>query len=446
MSHKTETVTRALPDSPAGRQLAWWLTRLVEQGEGAEPCDWDRYAPALRERLAPLPTAEAMRDSWRNNAARFGEVEAVDVEQAADFEVTAVMKVAKGRRWSLQMTVEPEPPHRMTEIRIERRHDFKIEVREATEADAEVLADVERRCPIVMGETSMWFDRGADYFASTRLMEDCTVGLAHVDDAPAAVTCGAVRQVRVGGAMRRMMTVSHLRVLPEHQGKGLWGAVNKVLDKYWARVDGSNAYISVDNATMQHGFANTPNKWPQIVQRVQLDCRALAGPKVGRSAARAEAAAMARRLNAFHDAEEMFVPYSGESLSARLSRAPDLYGWDKLWVTDGAMVGVWPAGNALRTVTETRGVRTQSVRGVVLDYAFESGAEDEFEALLRAWCGHLAAQSMDTLSIFTSPASAGAAKLAALGREMEGFFMWSPGIHEPADADQRGLYVDAIYF
>ena len=40
------------------------------------------------------------------------------------------------------------------------------------------------------------------------------------------------------------------------------------------------------------------------------------------------------------------------TLAARLSRAPDLYGWDKLWLAPGAVVGVWPAGRALRIVTE----------------------------------------------------------------------------------------------
>jgi hypothetical protein len=346
----------------------------------------------------------------------------------------------------LTVTVEPEPPHRMLTFRIDRRYDFKLDVHEATAADAVVVADIERRCPIVMGDTSTWFDRGARYFDFARLMEDCTVGLASVDGVPAAVSCGAVHQVRVGGAMKTMLTVSHLRVLPEHQRKGLWGAANKALDKYWPRVDGSNAYISVDNLAMQHGFTGTPDKWPQTVQRVELDCAALAGPQVGRAATPADADVIVRRLNAFHDAEEMFVPYTEASFAARAERAPDLYGWDKLWITDGAVVGVWPAGNALKTSTETNGKRTVTVPAVVLDYACAPGAETELEALLRAWCGWLAPRGMDTLVIYTSPASLGTARLRGLARATGEFFMWTPGIPVPPGAEARGLYVDAVYF
>ena len=69
----------------------------------------------------------------------------------------------------------------MSRFEIERRHDFVLGFREATADDALILADIERRCPIVMGETSVHFDRGEDYMAATRLMEDCSIGLAHVD-------------------------------------------------------------------------------------------------------------------------------------------------------------------------------------------------------------------------------------------------------------------------
>jgi hypothetical protein len=445
----TETLEllRDIPDTLAGRVLRWWLTIVADEGEGASAAEFEaRLSPSLLEQLS-LKDADdaAVRNSLRGLASRLGAPVKVTVERASDFEITVAVSTAKERNWVIALVLESDPPHRALTLRVDRRHDFKLEVREAVEADALTLADIERRCPIVMGETSAWFDRGADYFAVTRLMEDCTIGLASVDGVPAAVSCGAERRVRVGGVIKKMVTVSHLRVLPEHQRKGLWGAANRVLEKYWPRVDGSNAYISVDNAGMQHGFANTPNKWPQIIERAELDCAALAGPMAGRAATEADAADIVRRLNDFHDAEELFVPYTEASLAERMSRAPDLYGWDKLWMTDGAVVGVWPAGIALRLITETRGERTVTVPGVVLDYAFLPGAEAEFEALLRAWCGALAAKGMDTLVINTSPASTGTELLNGLARTVGRYFMWSPGIEVPPGAENRGLYTDAVY-
>ena len=446
MSDQAIALTRQLPETPAGRQLAWWLSMLIDKGADAKPADWDRYAPDLRERLGPLQTAEAMREAWRANAARFGEIVGVDLEAATELDATAVIRTANDRRWTIRLTLTPEWPHRMARFDIERKHDFKLGFREAGPEDALLLADLESRCPIVMGDTSIHFERGARYYDPMRLMADSSIGLASVDGVPAAVSCGAERVVRIGGVLKKMVTVSHLRVLPEHQRKGLWGAANKVLDKYWDHVDGSNAYISVDNLAMQHGFQNTPNKWPQVVQRALLDCGALAGPAAGRPASAADADQIAQRLNAFHGEEELFVPYTAQSLAARMDRAPDLYSWDKVRLTEKAVVGVWPAGNAMRLVTETPSGRSVSVAAVTLDYAFEPGGDDELEMLLRAWCGDLARDGMDTLAIFTSPASRGAELLGRLARTVEGYFMWTPGIAVPEGAAACGLYTDAIYF
>jgi len=202
----------------------------------------------------------------------------------------------------------------------------------------------------------------------------------------------------------------------------------------------------VDNAGMQHGFINTPNKWSIAAFRVQLGCATLAGPAAGHPATPADAPAIVELLNSFHGREEMYVPYTVESLSARMERAPELYSWDKVWMTSSAMVGVWPAGESLRVVSETNGRRTESLRGLVLDYAFMPGAEREFEALIRAWCGWIQQRGMDRLSIFTSPSSPGVETLRSLAREVEPFNMWTPGIAEPPAAGERGLYVDPIYF
>uniref|UniRef100_UPI0025E233F0 hypothetical protein n=1 Tax=uncultured Phenylobacterium sp. TaxID=349273 RepID=UPI0025E233F0 len=178
----------------------------------------------------------------------------------------------------------------------------------------------------------------------------------------------------------------------------------------------------------------------------RLSSARLAGAAFGRTATPQDAAAIVAGLNAFHGEEEMFVPYTEERLVARLQRAPDLYGWDRMWLADGAMVGVWPAGRALRVVTERDGAQTHSDPGLVLDYAFAPGAEAAFEALLRAWCGWLAARGMDRLTIFTSPHGPAAAVLQALADEVEPYNMWTPNIAVPPGAESRGLYVDPVYF
>lgn len=434
------------PATPAGRQAAWCLARIHGRGEGAGAADFDRYTPELAERIRGWSEGRDAAAGWRNLADQLGALKTVAFASASDVALEAAVTAAKDRRWKLHLDVEGQPPHRITRLEWERVHDFVLAVREATPADADVLSDIERRCPIVVGDTKMWFDRGDAWFDFARLMEDATVGLAFVDGAPAATTCGARHTVRIGGEARSIITVSHLRVLPEHQRKGLWGAANRVLDKYWPEVDGSNAFIAVDNAAMQHGFRNTRDKWPTTVLWAQLPTEPLAGPRRGRPATPADAEVIVAQLNAFHGDEEMFVPYTAASLAARLERAPDLYGWERLWLADGAVVGVWPAGRARRQVTERGGQQSFSEPGVVLDYAFEPGAEAAFEGLIRGWCGWLAERRMNSLTVLTSPNSPGEDVIRGLASEVEAFNHWTPGVHPPADAASNGLYIDPVYF
>jgi hypothetical protein len=434
-----------IPDSALGRQLRWYVTMLLSAGEGSSLADVSRYVPE-NFRLDTLKTDENVRNNWRGNADRLGAIEAITFENFTETEAIARLDCAKERKWKLTFVVENDAPHRIAKCDIERINDFKLETRDATEADGDILAELERRCPIVLGHTKIWFDRGKDYFAFTRLMEEFSIGLAFVDDEPAAVSCGARHTVRIGGVLHPMITVSHLRVLPEHQRKGLWGAANRTLDKFWKRVDGSNAYISVDNLSMQHGFRSTPDKWPVTVVRLQFDCAALASGPFGRAATPSDALQLVGMLNAFHGAEEMFVPYDLERFTARMTRAPKQYSSDKILKTDKALVGVWPAGNALKVITETNGKRTETVSGVVLDYAFAPGGEKDFENLLRAWCAVLAKDGMDRLTVFSSRNSPGIDLLRALSCGTEEFFMWSPGLRVPEGAEARGLYVDPVYF
>lgn len=437
------------PDTPAGRQAAWYLGRLHALGEGVSLADRARYAPSMPAPPFRATATEAeVREDWASYAARLGAplVALAFGPASSPFAIEATLSGAKDRRWKLKLAVEEAAPFRITAVALDRVHDFQLDVREAEAADAATLGDLESRCPIELGEVRFWFDRGERYFDFTRLMEDCTVGLARVDGAAAAMTCGARHTVRIGGQLKSIVTVSHLRVLPEHQRKGLWGAANGVLEKYWPVVDGSNAYIAVDNAGMQHGFRHTPDKWPTPLHRLRLSCARLAGPAFGRAARPDDAGAIVAQLNAFHAGEEMFVPYSEDRFAARMARAPDLYGWDRVWLADGAVLGVWPAGRALRLVTERGGVQTHSDPGLVLDYACAPGAEAAFEGLVRAWCGWLAARGIDRLTLFTSPNGPASDLLRSLADEVEPYNMWSPGIPVPAGAETRGLYVDPIYF
>ena len=119
---------------------------------------------------------------------------------------------------------------------------------------------------------------------------------------------------------------------------------------------------------------------------------------------------------------------------------------DRLLMTDDAVVGVWPAGEKIRFVTDSKIGRVESRRGLVVDYGFITGVERDLESLLRAWCAQLKEQGLDTLTIFTSDASPGSGLLSSLADASEFFVVWTPGIAEPPSAAIYGVYVDSIYF
>jgi len=115
-------------------------------------------------------------------------------------------------------------------------------------------------------------------------------------------------------------------------------------------------------------------------------------------------------------------------------------------MTNHAVVGVWPAGEKIRFVTDSKTGRVESRRGLVVDYGFIAGAERDLESLLRAWCAQLKEQGLDTLTIFTSDASPGRGLLSSLADASESYIVWTPGIAEPPSAATYGVYVDSIYF
>jgi hypothetical protein len=435
-----------IPDNPAGRQLAWYLERISSAGEGASEAELDAHCTLNMSVRAPFPYRhEVMSGGWQRCHESYGDFKIATVEELSDFHLT-VVQTSGEKRFRLSMEVEAKEPHRITVLTRERILGVDVVSREATLADAAALADIERRCPIVLSDgVTMTIERGDDYFAFTRLMDDFLMAMGFVDGKPAGVNVAALHTVRVGGRDYPIHAFAHLRILPEHQKKGLWGAINRVFDQKYPEEFGSTAYPSVDNAAMLRGFAGAP-RWSMHQIRAQIPCATLAGPQIGRPATPRDAPRIVEILNATHERDEMYLPYTVESFTARVERSPRDYSWDRVRMTERAVVGVWPAGDTVRFIIESKGNRVESRRGLALDWGFLRGAEDDFEALVRAQCGWLNARGLDRLSVFTSEASAGYERVRALASELERYVVISFGIPEPPGAATRGLYVDPIYF
>ncbi len=339
-----------IPDNPAGRQLAWYLERISSAGVGASEAELDARCSLNISVRAPFPYRhEVMSGGWQRCHDSYGDFKISSVEEVSDFHVT-VVQTSGEKKFRLSMEVEAIEPHRITVLARERILDFDVVSREATLADAAVLADIERRCPIVLSDgVIMTIERGDDYFGYTRLMDDFLVALGFVDGRPAGVNVAAVHTVRAGGRDHRIQAFAHQRILPEHQKKGLWGAINRVFDEKYTEEFGSTAYVSVDNAAMLRGFTGAP-RWSKHQIRAQLLCAPLAGLQIGRPATPSDASRIVEILNATHERDEMYLPYTAESFTARGVRSPRDASWDRVRWGVRAGVGGWAAGAPVRFI------------------------------------------------------------------------------------------------
>jgi GNAT superfamily N-acetyltransferase len=432
-----------VPRTPSGEQLSWYLDTISSNMERLTVEEVNLHFVRPTD-----STDEALRADWRGWSRRVGRCQISAVDDSEPFKIVVSIETDKKTHYRLELTTDVEAPHKIVNFEWQRRYDFDVLVREALPEDGPALAEIERRAPIKMGDRLMTFDRSADYFAAARLMEDATIVVAEVDGIPGAVEWAAWHRARIGGREYRLVNYIHLRVAAEHQRKGLWSALVRKLNEAYppeTKMDCGYACAARVNESIQKAFEGRA-RWSVGPVRALLSAKRQAGPLVGRVATKGDAEKIAELLNQTHGQEEMYFPCTSDSVRARLERAPDLYSWDQVWLTDCAVLGVWPAGNQTKVVTEKDGRVTEARHGLVLDYGFLRGAESEFEHLLTAWCGWLSEHGHTHLSIFTSRPSCSFPIIQRMADHLEQFDIWTPPIAEPEGAAKHGVFVDQIFF
>lgn len=428
------TASDQLPDTPAGRQAAWFLEHYRTGGR-----DITVEEIGAHMRLAGDWTPQDGYDRMRED----GPADFAFAQELSPYELVVRVRIDRfpERVWLATFRVDEEPPHLITKLVMTRELGEGVVLREAVPEDAPQLVELERRSPIAIGDATVAYDRGDDFFAFARLMEETHNLVIEEHGKVAAFHCGALHRVRISGTEYAAMLAHHSRVPKEHQGKGFFNALNnRVFEWYEGRMDVALAYVAVDNT--RAGRLGGPGAWSVRALRGLLQCRTLAGPQAGRTATPDDAAKIVDILNRCHEREEAYLPYTAESFAARLQRAPELYSWANLWLTERAVVGVWPAG---LSVIREEGGRSETVRATVLDHGFLPGADDELEQLLRAWCASLAERGTDELALMTSEGSPNHALVQRLASRIDAFD-FRMGAPEPEGTAERGLYVDPVYF
>ena len=422
-----------LPDTPAAGQVRWFFRHSLARGV-------DLTAEEVAEHMSFGGgwTAEQGLDRFRGSEERPFRVAAV--RESGD-QLSLTLDYGDDKPWVATFTVEHDPPHRIIDIAWVRSIPEEVVIREAVDDDGPALNDLESRAPMVLGDLVTTYDRGDDFLAFARLMENNHSWVAEADGRLLGFAAGCLHPARIGGRVYQVMLLHHVRVPKEARGGGIFSAINHRVFAAHPAQEGAYGHTAVANA--DGARLGGPGAWSFGFERAVLDITALAGDPFGRPATPADAGAIVEVLNTCHGDEEMFVPYTVETLTARLDRAPELYTWDNLLVAEGAVLGVWPAG--LRVTVQQGDQVTTDVRAIVVDYGFVPGAEASFERLIGAAAGDLRRKGHTELMTLTSDGSPNNPLVRRLAKRLDPF-LFRMSVAEPEGAAARGLYIDAVYF
>src|SRR4051812_8716984 len=130
-----------LPDTPAGRQIGWFLTHSLTRGKDLTADD-----VASHMAFGPPWTPE-------DGLARFHEandqpfrIAKVRVDEPHTIEL--LLDYGDDRPWNATINVEPQPPHRITRTFWSRAIPEDITIRPATASDGPGLNELEVQAPM----------------------------------------------------------------------------------------------------------------------------------------------------------------------------------------------------------------------------------------------------------------------------------------------------------
>ncbi len=438
-----------MPETPAGRQARWLLDHFRDRGVRLTREEIDRHVripgasdDLLMEMLTEL--AEGLAES---------PLAAVDEEKAT--RLALIFTLANGRASRLTIDVERAEPFRIAQIWSGRQPADGLTVRRAGPEDDDALRDIEARTPRVAGEAES-VERQDGIWDALALMQDAAVFIAEAGGGARGLIALARKRVIVGGEQQTLLYLHRMRVLPDSQRLGAGSALLDAALGYAADAGASSFfwYIAEDNeaahafaaASSAHAFAAASSGWATRPQLVILRCEDLAEPMEMAAASPQDASLLCEILNASHSDEQLYLPYDPATLGERVGRAPHIYRWDRLRLSEDAVIGVRADGARTRVWSERDGERRSATRAAVVDYGCRPGAEPQFERLLRAWCAELAGQGVEELAIHSSEHAHLNELLRGLAARVVPFELWTSGVGEPAAGAPQGLYTDPLYF
>ena len=429
-----EPLDLAGPD-PRARALAWYLGHLRGGFRDATEAD----VRAHHRSDDPVPPAQRIR-SDRALAERLARLAVEGAFALAPHEGIARLRDAGGRLWRLRAFLHPPEPERLRWAVLTMEPPPGVTIRLAVPADGPALAELERRVPVVDGELRRSYDRGPDYFAATAVADEHETLVAEVDGALCGMTSHVYHPVRAAGRSLRVTYLRHARVDPVSQGFGVSSALTGASAELGlSRSDAPWSLTAASNEAVQkHGF-RVLARAPAVQMRIDVRAAARPGPL---PAASADGRHIAELLETASGDLELSRPWVAREIEARVTGVGPRYGWDRIALGDGAIVGVERTPIVVRS--EGPGGRSERRQVLAFDVAARPGHESELAQLVRAWCARLADEGVDDL-VVTVASPRLLAPLAELAAS-ETRFDLNHHFRVAPDADARGYFVDGMLF
>ena len=234
----------ALASHIAGQRLAFYLEQLRRGGDDLSEAELQaQFTTDL-----PAPPLFVRRVVLGHFSRALGAFSVRSYEPAQPLFAAAALTDARGRGWRAWVRLEDMPPHRIGICIAVKEVPPGVTMRPARPEDAAALRALELRCPIVMGDVRVTYDRGEDYFAGARLVGEADPMVAEQNGALVAVHCVLTHDVRVAGRLYGASYLHHTRILPEVQGGGLFSALQGAeLERHADRPRVIYSYVAVGN-------------------------------------------------------------------------------------------------------------------------------------------------------------------------------------------------------
>ena len=357
---------------------------------------------------------------------------------------TSLRCVGRNSR-SIQLNVlfNPEMPYLLQYFWMGPELEEGVEIRKANDSDLALLDGMDRGSPILRDDGSRsYINKHGKHLLYSAIAGCDELGIAFRDGKPATVQARSLVPVRYRG-MNQFAEYGHqTRTAPK------LGSVAQVFSILHSLGRGyikrASFLFTVADALNKKGLrlSGDPH-WELYLERLLIPCDGSPSSDGVREATPDDIESILEILNQSHSDKELFCPYTPATLTDRLERKPEEYTWSNLLLKGKAVLGVWPVGEERKVVKG--GVENTTVRGLVYDFGYLEGCEQDMLDLLSAHGNQCRVKGMTHLALLSTAKNREYELLESLSSCSEPYALNTIVPMTPR-AEKHGFYLDHACF